>query len=76
MEAEGQITRNLCTDVKQLEWSRGPDSVVPVSHGSYSPVESRNNPSFLFGSPVSLCISVIYQPIGLVLVSPAQWKRQ
>lgn len=38
------------------------------------PVESRNNPSFLFRAPVSLCISVIYQPIGLVLVSLVQGR--
>lgn len=74
MEAEGPITRNLCTDVKQLEWSHGPDSAVPESHGSYSPVESQNNPSFLFRAPVRLCISVIYQPIGQILVSLVQGR--
>lgn len=74
MEAEGPITRNLCTDVKQLERSQGPDSAGTCESWILQPVESRNNPSFLFRAPVSLCISVIYQPIGLVLVSPVQGR--
>lgn len=36
MEAESPITRNLCTDVKQLEWSQGLANVVPTSKGFYS----------------------------------------
>lgn len=31
MEAEGLITGNLCTDVKQLEQSQGPDGAVTES---------------------------------------------
>lgn len=59
MEAEGPITRNLCTDVKQLERSQGPDSAVPVSHGSYSQSKVRTIPLFCLG-PRSACVLVSY----------------
>lgn len=59
MEAEGPITRNLCTDVKQLEQSQGPDSAVPVSHGSYSQSKVRTIPLFCLG-PQSACVLVSY----------------
>lgn len=64
MEAEGPITRNLCTDVKQLEHrglrqSQGPDSAVPVSHGSYSQSKVGTIPLFCLG-PQSACVLVSY----------------
>lgn len=59
MEAEGPITRNLCTDVKQLEWSQGPDSAVPVSHRSYSQSKVGTIPLFCLG-PQSACVLVSY----------------
>lgn len=63
MEAESPITRNLCTDVKQLEWSQGPDTAVPASHGSY--ILSKFGTIRLFcQGEVEPCISVIYQLIG------------
>lgn len=57
MEAEGPITRNLCTDVKQLE--QGPDSVVPVSHGTYSKPKVGTIPVFCL-EPRSACVLVSY----------------
>jgi len=66
MEAESPITRNLCTDVKQLEYSQGLARAVPASKGFYSlsklgticlslfSVECKSEPR----------ISVTYRPIA------------
>lgn len=60
MEAEGQITGNLCTDVKQLEQSQGPDGAVTLSHESYSWSKVRTIPLFCLGpQPAFLLVSHI-----------------
>ena len=71
MEAEGPITRNLCTDVKQLEQSQGSDSVVPMSHGSYSQSKAQQSLFSVQGpsQPLYQCHISADRP---VLVSPVQ----
>lgn len=56
----GSITRNLCTDVKQLERSQGPDSMVPMCHGSDMPAKPPNNHSFLLPRPTQIVVLVSY----------------
>lgn len=50
MKAEGQITGNLCTDVKQLEQSQGSDGAVTVSHEYWSKIAGRKSEQSLFSA--------------------------
>ncbi|TRY88024.1 hypothetical protein DNTS_028275 [Danionella cerebrum] len=56
----GSITRNLCTNVKQLERSQGPDSTVPMCHGSDMAAKPPNNHSFLLPRSAPAVILVSY----------------
>lgn len=66
MEAESPITRNLCTDVKQLEQSQGLASAVPARKGFYSlsKLGTICLSLFLAECKSEPCISVVYQLIA------------
>lgn len=66
MEAESPITRNLCTDVKQLEQSQGLASAVPARKGFYSlsKLGTICLSLFLAEGKSEPCISVIYRLIA------------
>lgn len=66
MEAESPITRNLCTDVKQLEQSQGLASAVPARKGFYSlsKLGTICLSLFLAECKSEPCISVMYRLIA------------